>query len=214
MTVEDLAMQVETCIQAGENPIPWIDRLENSTCATTVADQPNRAPGFMGTWHVWYTDCPPPSNGKLGPFQGTAGQAIEGPETKAYKNLLSVPPNDWLTAVLDGVWEDWDGTVLSTSDDDDDDDAKDVNKGEGKLSKENFDWGANHWKVTFLNLRISIFGFPILNKDFPAGTSRVWRTTYLDKDIRVVRAGKTGRVQDEVVFYTKRTPPPEGWVPS
>jgi hypothetical protein len=213
MTVEDLAIRIETCIQAGENPIPWIDRLERSTSATTVADQPNRAPGFLGTWHVWYTDCPPPSNGKLGPFQGTAGQKIEGPDTRAYKNLLSVPPNDWLTAVLDGVWEDWDGTLLPSSTDD----AAAQGESEatnGETSAENSDWGANHWKVTFINLRISIFGFPILTKKFPPGTARVWRTTYLDDDIRVVRAGPTGRVQDEVVFYTKRNPPPEGWVPS
>jgi hypothetical protein len=217
MTVEDLALRIETCIQAGENPAPWIDRLEISTSATTVTDQPNRAPGFLGTWHVWYTDCPPPSNGKLGPFQGTAGQAIEGPETKAYKNLLSVPPNDWLTAVLEGVWEDWDGALLSTSTSKDEDVAAQGGLSEAiteKISTENSDWGANHWKVTFLNLRISIFGFPVLTKKFPASTARVWRTTYLDDDIRVVRAGKTGKVQDEVVFYTKRNPPPEGWVPS
>jgi hypothetical protein len=209
MTVEDLAIRIETCIQAGENPITWIDQLETSTSATTVTDQPNRAPGFLGTWHVWYTDCPPPSNGKLGPFQGTAGQAIEGSDTRAYKNLLSVPPNDWLTAVLEGVWEDWDGALL------DDAAAQGETKAtNGETSPKNLDWGANHWKVTFLNLRISIFGFPLFTKEFPAGTARVWRTTYLDDDIRVVRAGKTGRVQDEVVFYTKRSPPPEGWVPS
>jgi hypothetical protein len=213
MTVEDLAVRIETCIQAGENPAPWIGQLETSTSATTVTDQPNRAPGFLGTWHVWYTDCPPPSNGKLGPFQGTAGQAIEGSDTRAYKNLLSVPPNDWLTAVLEGVWEDWDGALLPSSADD----AAAQGETEatnGETSTENSDWGANHWKVTFLNLRISIFGFPLFTKEFPASTARVWRTTYLDDDIRVVRAGKTGRVEDEVVFYTKRALPPVGWVPS
>jgi hypothetical protein len=215
MTVKDLATRIESCVQAGDNPATWIDQLETSTSNTTITDQPNRAPGFLGTWHVWYTDCPPPSNGKLGPFQGTAGQAIEGSDTRAYKNLLSVPPNDWLTAVLEGVWEDWDGALLSSSSTND---AAAQGETEATINGEtlpkNSDWGANHWKVTFLNLRISIFGFPLFTKEFPASTARVWRTTYLDDDIRVVRAGKTGRVEDEVVFYTKRSPPPEGWVPS
>jgi hypothetical protein len=216
VTVKDLATRIETCVQAGENPATWIERLETSTSATTITDQPNRAPGFLGTWHVWYTDCPPPSNGKLGPFQGTAGQAIEGSDTRAYKNLLSVPPNDWLTAVLEGVWEDWDGALLSSALTEDTDAAAQgkTEATKGEKSPENSDWGANHWKVTFLNLRISIFGFPLFTKEFPASTARVWRTTYLDDDIRVVRAGKTGRVEDEVVFYTKRSPPPDGWVPS
>mmetsp|Transcript_18440 Transcript_18440/g.23739 ORF Transcript_18440/g.23739 Transcript_18440/m.23739 type:complete len:282 (-) Transcript_18440:143-988(-) len=160
--------------------------------------EPNRSPNFFGEWHVWYTDCPPPSNGKLGPFQGTASQIILDESTRSYQNVLKVPPNDWLTAVLDGVYEDWDGAVLDES-------------GQ-KLSAQ--DWGACHWKVTFLQLQISFFGIPLFNKEFGPDTSRVWRTTFLRDDIRIVRAGKTGRLEDEVVFYTKRTLPPDGWVPS
>jgi len=70
------------------------------------------------------------------------------------------------------------------------------------------DWGAEHWKVTFLQLQIDFLGVPVFTKKFDAGTSRIWRTTYLDDEIRIVRAGKTGRVEDEVVFYTRRIPPP------
>jgi len=143
------------------------------------------------------TNCPPPSNGQLGPFQGTAGQVIDGASTCSYKNLLAVPPNDWLTATLDGLWEDWDGVFLDDRD----------SSPQTEAAKTN-DWGAAHWKVTFLRLKISLFGFTLLNKEFPPNTARVWRTTYLDDEIRVVRAGKTGRLEDEVVFYTKRTPAP------
>jgi hypothetical protein len=70
------------------------------------------------------------------------------------------------------------------------------------------DWGACHWKVTFLQLQICLLGLPLFTKQFGPETSRVWRTTYLDDEIRIVRAGKTGRIEDEVVFYTRRTPAP------
>jgi hypothetical protein len=158
-----------------------------------AAAEPNRQPGILGEWHVWYTNCPPPSNGQLGPFQGTASQFIQDIATKSYQNLLSVPPNGWLTATLDGIWDEWDGTLLDT----------------GAKSRENVaDWGTCHWKVTFLQLQICFLGLPLLTKQFGPGTSRIWRTTYLDDEIRIVRAGKTGKVEDEVVFYTRRTPPP------
>ena len=102
-------------------------------------------------------------------------------------------------AVLDGVYEDWDGTVL--------DDSSSSSTTKEKRPTQ-LDWGARHWKVTFLKLTISVFGFPLIQKEFPPDTSRVWRTTYMQDDIRIVRAGKTGRIEDEVIFYTKRQPKP------
>lgn len=189
--VTELAQQIETCIRQDKDPEEWLQKLE----ALNTFKEPNRSPSFLGEWHVWYTNCPPPSNGQLGPFQGTAGQVIQDESTRSYQNLLKVPPNDWLTATLDGIWEEWDGQLLSES-----------GSAEGTAAKQ--DWGANHWKVTFQRLRIALLGFTLLNKEFPPGTCRIWRTTYLDDNIRIVRAGKTGRVQDEVVFYTKRTPAP------
>ena len=144
----------------------------------------------------------------LGPFQGTASQVIssqdDGDDTiiisnnNGYQNLLNVAPMDWLTATLDGVWEDWDGVLLSTTLDP-----------QTQSTKTKLDWGANHWKVTFLQLQIKLFGLPLFTKKFDETTSRVWRTTYLQDDVRIVRAGKTGRLEDEVVFYTKRAPAPQ-----
>lgn len=193
--VASLSRRIEDCVARGqEDPEPWLCRLEELNSSR----EPNRDQGFLGDWHVWYTDAPPPSNGRLGPFQGTAAQHIDDAMTRSYQNLLAVPPNDWLTATLDGRWEEWDGVYL----DGDEEYAAAVDK--------NMDWGAAHWKVTFLRLRISLFKkFDVVNKEFPPNTSRVWRTTYLDDGIRIVRAGKTGRVEDEMVFYTKRTPPPK-----
>jgi len=204
VTVKDdvatLSAQIEECVGKGQDPEAWLCRLE----ALNSNPQPNRDPDFLGAWHVWYTNCPPPSNGQLGPFQGTASQIVHDATTRSYQNLLAVPPNDWLTATLDGVWEDWDGVFL----DDDEGDKDDTKEKVAAGTKDATDWGANHWKVTFVRLKIALFKFVLVNKEFPPDTARVWRTSYLDDEIRIVRAGKTGRREDEVVFYTKRTPPP------
>ena len=106
----------------------------------------------------------------LGPFQGTSSQRIG--HDGAYQNFLNVAPNDWLTATLDGVWEDWDGVVIR--------DKADKVPENVSTPDPSRDWGA----------------------------SRVWRTTYLKDDVRIVRAGKTGRREDEVYFYTRRNPAP------
>ena len=93
-----------------------------------------------------------------------SGAADSG--SRSYQNLLRVPPNDWLTATLDGVWEEWDGSLLDTGE-------------PSTVSVDDGDWGAEHWKVTFLQLQIGLLGFPIFTKTFDADTSRIWRTTYL-----------------------------------
>ena len=74
-----------------------------------------------------------------------------------------------------------------------------VNENQRETSDQT-DFGATCWKVTSVELRIALFGFMVMRQHFSAGTSRIWRTTYLDDEIRIVRAGKTGRPQDEYVF--------------
>lgn len=147
--------------------------------------EPARSALVEGSWIVDYTTAPPPSNGQLGPFKGTARQVVNlGNGT--YQNLLSVPPNDWLTASLDATWTEWDGVYL-----DDDEDA----------SLDNV--GGSCWKVTFESLTIRLFGVPFFTKKFD-GVERVWRTTYVDDETRIVRAGRTGRETDEMLFYMTR----------
>ncbi|GKY90501.1 hypothetical protein MPSEU_000023800 [Mayamaea pseudoterrestris] len=187
--------QIDGCIRENRDPRKLISQLE----AMESIKKPNRQEEFRGEWHVWYTDCPPPSNGVLGPFQGTSSQFIG--RDGGYQNFLKVSPNDWLTATLDGIWEDWDGFVIR-------DKGDKLDESSSSPSDKNRDWGANHWKVTFKQLQIKLFGFPLFTKQFEANTSRVWRTTYLQSDVRIVRAGKTGRLEDEVVFYTRRNPAP------
>jgi hypothetical protein len=186
---------IEQAIAQGQNPRTLIEAFEESN--ESPIPNPHRSPLYLGDWHVYWTDCPPPSNGVLGPFKGTSSQVIGG--QGEYQNLLRVPPNNWLSATLDGVWEEWDGNLLQ----------------DGKLQEitsspdPSIDYGANCWKVTFVELRIELFErFTLVKQKFPPGTSRVWRTTYLDDKagVRIVRAGRTGRVEDEYVFYTKREP--------
>ena len=195
--LQDLISNIENEIEiTNGNPRAAVSLLEKESKGF-YASAPNRENAFLGEWHVWWTDCPPPSNGQLGPFQGTAEQVVEGTLTHSYKNILKVWPGPWLGAELDGVWEEWDGALLG-----EEVDAQDPKHAPAR----GVDYGANHWKVTFKRLSISLLNIRLFEKVFPPGTSRVWRTTYLDDDIRVVRAGPSGRPEDEYVFYTKRTP--------
>jgi len=66
------------------------------------------------------------------------------------------------------------------------------------------DYGATSWKVDFKSITINFFGIPLLKNTFPDDTARVWKMTYLDDDTRIVRAGRTGKAEDDVVFYMVR----------
>jgi len=72
---------------------------------------PARDSRMAGGWEVLYTTAPPPSNGQLGPFVGVAKQFIDL-EGGGYSNILQVGENNWLSAVLDASWEEWDGSLL------------------------------------------------------------------------------------------------------
>lgn len=176
---------------------PYIERIEN----VNAYSEPNRSPTYKGQWYTWYTNCPPPSNGQLGPFQGSSEQEIPS-QGNSYDNILRLPPNSkdsWLSVTLEGIWEDWNGIMLDA------DESTDGNK-----VNDSQDWGANYWKVTFKRLNFRLFGNKVFTQDFPPNVARVWRTTYLDDETgtRIVRAGQTGRTDDEYVFYLKRTPRP------
>ncbi|CAB9518026.1 expressed unknown protein [Seminavis robusta] len=204
--VDSLKGQVEELIivtQGKAAAIHLLDPIFEQIESQNTVEAPNRDPNFKGRWHVWFTDCPPPSNGQLGPFQGSAEQDIVA-QGNEYNNILRLPSNSrddqWLTVVLDGIWEDWDGKELS-----DGDDSDSSTGGSFSTPLEGTDWGAKYWKVTFLRLNFSLFGNLLLSKDFPAGVARVWRSTYLDDDTKIVRASRTGRPDDESVFYMKRS---------
>ena len=155
--------------------------------ATCTLKAPANSPLVEGSWIVDYTTAPPPSNGQLGPFRGVARQVVSLKDG-TYRNLLSVPPNDWLTASLDATWEEWDGKYL-----DEESPTKDTTP----------HVGGSCWKVTFDSLTIRLFGIPLFTNKFD-NVQRIWRTTYVDDQTRIVRAGKTGRQDDEMTFYMTR----------
>ncbi|KAL3768973.1 hypothetical protein ACHAW5_005541 [Stephanodiscus triporus] len=182
--------------------------------ALNSLSEPARDARMEGSWVVHYTDAPPPSNGQFGIFRGIAKQVIDLKD-KRYRNELYVggggsstgPNNDggdvqgaWLTAVLDASWNEWDGVYLDSADVEIQSSSLDNN--ERKYVGE--DHGATTWKVDFVSLTLSIFHVPIFTQQFKKGTSRTWKMTYLDDDTRIVRAGKTGRGQDDWIFYMKR----------
>lgn len=156
--------------------------------------EPARDKRMDGPWVVLYTDAPPPSNGQLLFLKGIAKQVIDLNGGR-YRNELYVggsgvdeDQDAWLKAVLEARWEVWDGVYLDNSGDKAPDD----------------DFGGTTWKVTFESLKISVFEIPLFTQQFKEGTARTWKMTYLDDDTRVVRAGKTGREEDDVLFYMRR----------
>ena len=186
--------------------------------------EPARDPRMEGSWVVQYTDAPPPSNGQLGIFRGVAKQVINLKD-KRYRNELYVGggrgsgsgsgssstgantddggdvQGAWLTAVLDATWDEWDGVYLDSPADVEQQSSSIDNNVRGYPGK---DRGAMTWKVDFVSITLSIFQIPLFTQQFKKGTSRTWEMTYLDDDTRIVRAGKTGRGQDDWIFYMKR----------
>ena len=67
--------------------------ITNLECLNPT-DKPASSPLVDGNWRVVYSTAPPPSNGSLGPFKGTAFQDISLADN-SYANVLTVPPNDW-----------------------------------------------------------------------------------------------------------------------
>ncbi|GFH52162.1 hypothetical protein CTEN210_08638 [Chaetoceros tenuissimus] len=141
---------------------------------------------------------------------------------------------EWLSATLEATFEEWDGVLLEDEESNEiieseemesdesqgqDNDSEDDNDNifglitsffNGKASADqnnerSKDYGADSWKVDFKTLTIKAFGFKLVEKKFDEGTSRVWKMSYLDDSgTRVVRAGRTGKKEDDVLFYMSR----------
>mmetsp|Transcript_26596 Transcript_26596/g.30933 ORF Transcript_26596/g.30933 Transcript_26596/m.30933 type:complete len:304 (+) Transcript_26596:68-979(+) len=214
---------------------PLIQELE----AQCPFSEPARSSLMGGKWIVDYTNAPPPSNGKLGPFVGVARQMIDLDEG-TYVNYLSVPGDDlskeWLSAKLEATFTEWDGTILKDDriedntygDESGDDKDESVEENElvatpkendmfksfmsmlsgntsstNKNTNDKPDYGAENWKVSFESIKIELFGIPIVTKKFE-NTFRIWKMSYLDEETRIVRAGRTGKDIDNMVFYMSR----------
>ena len=158
--------------------------------------EPARDKRMEGPWIVLYTDAPPPSNGQLGFLKGIAKQVISLKDG-SYRNELYIggsgqdqDEDAWLSAILDATWTEWDGIYLDSTDD--------------NIPAVESSPGSTTWKVDFESITLNVFQKPLFTQQFKAGTSRTWKMSYLDDDTRIVRAGKTGRGEDDWVFYMKR----------
>ncbi len=147
--------------------------LERDGCVGDASSSSSVVSRSRGTWRVTHTTAPPPSNGRLGPLVGESFQVIES-EGARYRNVLSVPPNSWLAVTLRARYE-----VL---------DAEDASEDEVGRT----------WKVFFEDVGVRVFDrFEPVRKTFESEkTTRIWRTTYVDEDVRVVRAARTMEALD------------------
>ena len=95
--IEGLKQQIENEIKTTKRGLSAspeqqtkIDSLVQSLESLCPYEEPARMPEMAGKWIVDYTTAPPPSNGKLGPFEGIARQIIDL-DAGTYVNYLSVP---------------------------------------------------------------------------------------------------------------------------
>jgi len=148
-------------ISATDVQVKEIDTLVRDIEKMNPTKNPSQSDLVEGTWRVIFSTAPSPSNGKLGPFLGSALQSVNL-DSGIYANELLVGPNEstpWINACLLADWDDI---------------------GDG-----------SNWKVNFRTITLSLFGFDLFTKDFDEGTSRIWTTTFLDSTVRIVRAGLT-----------------------
>ena len=177
-------------LDASDDALAAIEAKIRALEALNPTSNPANSALVDGRWEVVFSTAPPPSNGSLGPFKGTAFQEISL-ENGSYVNVLSIPPNDWLGARLVATF------------------APVMNDSRGEL-----------WTVTFDAVAVTLFdgAFSPFAKTFK-DTTRVWRTTFIDAETRVVRAARTmealtwegarGRKavagdEDDCVFVMKR----------
>lgn len=67
---------------------------------------------------------------------------------------------------------------------------------------------SNSWQITFDKLDLSIFGVRIISKKFPANIVRIWEITYLDRDLRILRARQPDKSREESQIFVLRREEP------
>lgn len=138
-----------------------LERAYETTTSSSTSDVQALS---NGTWRVAFTNAPPPSNGMLGPFKGESFQVVDA-ASMAYENILAVPPESWLRVRLRARYE----------------------------ALRDVDASGATWKVTFETVKLRAFQrFDVFEKSFTGdATTRIWRTTYVDDNLRIVRAART-----------------------
>ena len=63
----------------------------------------------------------------------------------------------------------------------------------------------NFRRITFEKISNTIFGFKLPERMFPKGEQvRIWKITYLDDDLRIMRAGRPDNVESEYFLFILR----------
>jgi len=149
-------------ITATESQMKRIDSYARALELLNPTPNPAQSESVEGTWRVRYSTAPPPSNGQLGPLRGSAIQSLDL-TSGIYANELLVGSDEANPWLSAVLLADWE------------------DRGDGL-----------NWKVNFRTITLTLFGrFDLLKMDFGDGTSRIWTTSFIDKDMRIVRAGRT-----------------------
>lgn len=179
-----------------------IQQKEIETLVSQIEkNNPTKSPStsdlMNGYWRLLYTDFDPPaeSSGKLGPFVGDVFQDLNSKKL-LIKNILkvgfpsiigaltanlSIPNgNTWYVIILLFLID-----VLQQS----------LNTRIHSIYRE----------IEFDRVENSIFGIPLPSKVFPPKSQiRVWRITYLDQDLRIMRAGRPESKPSEYFIFILR----------
>lgn len=63
------------------------------------------------------------------------------------------------------------------------------------------------WKVIFIDIVLTLFGVPLIKKQFPADQTGIWRMTYTDENFRVLYAqGGKNKKLENIYILSKATP--------
>jgi len=151
-----------------------VDDITKFLERTNPSPKPAISPLNIGMWKLLYTDYSPagPSSGKLGPFIGDVYQKLE-PELNRITNILQVA----------------------------------VPPIEGSLTAKQTILDDKTWRIAFERVENSIAGIPLPSKTFPldgqeGSQVRLWKYTYLDNDLRILRAGREHDNPEEFLFIT------------
>jgi hypothetical protein len=103
----DLTEGTGAGVEASPEIRAQVDSLIADLCSANPTPEPANSNLLDGRWRVRYSTAPPPSNGQLGPFIGSAFQNVNLKQG-VYENLLIVGDEEsggWLKAVLKADWE-------------------------------------------------------------------------------------------------------------
>mmetsp|Transcript_22879 Transcript_22879/g.23105 ORF Transcript_22879/g.23105 Transcript_22879/m.23105 type:complete len:274 (-) Transcript_22879:91-912(-) len=62
-------------------------------------------------------------------------------------------------------------------------------------------YDSNTWRIDFTDLIIRVFGMKLFTKPFPSGTYRLWEITYLDNDLRILRARSPENTKEKAFIF-------------